>query len=161
MIHGLIDCLENGTVRKTCICEDPYSMEFMTACINHFIKHPDPLVVLVSNFKKLKKQTYTYDMVRLNSLSLEEEKLIDWVGDLDFDYGATMVIPYIDSKMPMTRTHFPILMDFLDQVYSKNHYHDIHGGNVMIDNYGNYKLVDLEGFVNAPLSNRVNNWITR
>jgi hypothetical protein len=162
MIHSVIDYIGNTVVRKTSICEDPYSMEFMEALINRFIMSHHDLVVPVFNYVKIKKLVYTYDMSRLNSLSKEEEKLVDLISDIEIKTNKPYdkIIPYLDDRHPIARDKFPGLVSFIETVYLENRYHDIHGGNVMIDHLGNYKLIDLEGFNSPPLSDIDNLWIT-
>ncbi len=159
MIHSLVDFLPENIVRKTCVCEDPYSMEFMGALINHFIKNPDPKVVPILNYKKIKKLMYVYEMPQLDLISPQEDQLIDEVGDAVFSHGkkACTVIEYAH---PGVREVFPVLFPFLEQIVLEDRYWDIHSGNIMIHN-GNYKLIDLEGFLNEPLNDSINDWITR
>jgi hypothetical protein len=52
-------------------------------------------------------------------------------------------------------------MTFLEKVISLDRYHDLHGENVMMDNDGDFRLIDIDGFNNPPLSLPENNWITR
>jgi hypothetical protein len=160
MIHGVIDFLKNGVVRKTCICENAYSMEYMDAVINHFIRHPDPMIVPVSNYRKVKKLMYTYDMTKLDQLSPEENDLVDELGDMHFDFGAK-ACSRLEMKHPGVREVFPVLFPFLEQVVSEEKYWDIHSGNIMVRNINDYRLIDLEGFVNEPLSDSSNDWIIR
>lgn len=160
MIHGVIDFLKDGTVRKTCICEDPYSMEFMEAAIKHFIAQPDPLVVPVSNYRRVKKLMYTYDMKKLEQLSPEEDNLVDTVGDMHFDVGDR-ACSIIEMRHPGVREVFPVLFPFLEQVISDGRYWDVHSGNILVQNINDYRLIDLEGFVNEPLSDPSNDWISR
>lgn len=159
MIHSLIDYLPNNIVRKTCVCEDPYSMEFMGVLINHFMKCPDPDVVPIFKYKKIKKLMYAYDMAQLELTSEQEDQLIDEVGDAAFSHGKR-ACTVVEFAHPGVREVFPTLFPFLEKIILEDKYWDLHSGNVMIHN-GNYKLIDLEGFLNEPLSNPKNDWINR
>lgn len=159
MIYSVIDFLDNNIVRKTSVCDSLYSMEFMTALLNHFINSPHSMIVPISNFKKVKKLMYTYDMIKLNPLTPEEDSLIDLVGEMEFDYGRR-ACHLLEMKHPGVREVYPVLFPFLETIIAENKYWDIHSGNIMkLDN--NYYIIDLEGFANEPLNDESNNWIIR
>jgi hypothetical protein len=57
---------------------------------------------------------------------------------------------------------YPKLMNFINTVFSQKRYTDIHSGNFMKDEDGEYRIIDLEGFSGgAPLNQPKNDWIIR
>lgn len=159
--------LEDGkTVRKTALCSEQHTLEFMEVLVNHFIRYPDPLVVPVFHFEVLansrNNQSYFYDMQRLGMLSLQEKDLVDRIGDLTDKHGPdAMSIPWLPLELYPERHSQPELFSYLQQVVRLNRYHDLHSGNVMIDEQESYRLIDLEGFSMYSLDHSANDWITR
>lgn len=154
---------DNQTVRKTVQCSEEYTLLFMEALVNHFIRQPDPLVVPVYRFEVLEKSRYkycySYDMQLLGMLSEEEKQFVDRVGDLYDKHGAdALSIPY--ELYPEKRS-LPQFFSYLKQVVELDRYHDLHSGNIMIDLDENYRIIDLEGFHYYTLNNSANDWITR
>lgn len=165
-----VQLISDGIIRKIERCSMEKSMIFMEALINHFIEWPDPMVVPVYNFKVLSNKrndyAYQYDMMRLGILTQEERNLIDHIGDLcdrrgmdAFDepspkeeYGTTLT---------QGEREFPQLFLFLKEVVRLNRYHDIHSGNILMDMDGDYRIIDLEGFLRTPLELPENDWISR
>lgn len=110
----------------------------------HMMQHPDPLVAPVLRCEKLSSETYSYDLPLMAKLTYSERRLIEYASDLDKGY------PSLWKKQK--KLHLPgrykhqKLMWFLRKVIMQDLYRDLHCGNVMRDRYGNYKLLDLEGF---------------
>jgi hypothetical protein len=167
------------TVRKTSLCTGDQALRFMEGLCKHLIAHPDPTIVPVYSFEYIgdganNTYKYQYDMMRLGSISETEEQIIWQVGDAwrsGLKYGIINPVEQFlpdkasSFKAPITVEQaweqYPELMKFLDGVVKLNRYHDLHGENVMLDNDAQYRLVDLEGFKNPPLSLSENDWITR
>lgn len=155
--NGPLKIVNYMTIRKTVRTKDKDIVIFMEALIHHFMDHPDPMVVPVYNFKVICKPydyLYSYDMKQLQCLTNKEKKLIDTIGDLYEEYGYEACDQYKDLENPK-------LMNFLHTLIKSGKYWDIHSGNILKDEYGNYKLIDLEGFLNCPLNHKSNNWISR
>jgi len=159
-----VELLDDGlTVRKTAQCSEEKTLRFMEALANHFIRHPDPMVVPVYSFEVLKKSKYeylyTYDMQRLGLLLPEERQLIDLIADLYDLHGKDAC--NLEWELYPGKHEFPKLFSFLSRVCQEDRYFDIHSGNVLGDEDGEYRLIDLEGFLRTPLELRENDWITR
>lgn len=154
---------DKRTIRKTVIYQAHKTLVFMKALVEHFIKHPDPLVVPVYSFEVIKESelgnnTYAYTMMRLGILSEAEEELIDFVGDMHDSYGAAACIQEV--KYPW-QDKCPELFSFLKTVVEQQRYWDIHSGNILMDPDGQYRLIDLESFIKTPLILDCNDWISR
>ena len=156
--------LDDGeTIRKTARCNEEKTIIFMENLVKHFIDYPDPTVVPVYRFETIKRTRheyiYSYDMMRLGILSEKERDLIDLVGDLHDSHGPDACV--LDHVIYPERIEFPELFSFLKFITQQQRYWDIHSGNILMDPDGNYRLVDLEGFLRTPLELDCNNWISR
>lgn len=155
------------TVRKEVTYTTLQGFLFQKALIRHFILHPDPMVVPVYHFEVLENQpstsggsygrfTYAYEMMRLGMLENDEKRIIEKAGSFRW-MGH---IP--DSELKLERKGYTKLIEFMEKVISMGRYDDIHGGNFLKDNDGDYRIIDLEGFDGfRPLEDPRNNWITR
>lgn len=159
-----IKLLDDGmTIRKTANCSMKASFVYIEALINHFIRNPDPKVVPVYDFKLLTYENgmhqYQYDMMRLGILSGQEKDLIDRAGDLLDMYGkrAFWQIDGVYSDFD----EYPELYAYLKDLIAEGRYYDLHSGNIMMDTDYNYRIIDLEGFLNLPLEKEANDWISR
>ena len=165
-----VKLLSDSVVRKTAACSRNDTMEFMSALINYFINHADPLVVPIYAFEQLPKKYdmyyYQYDMMRLGLLTPDERAFIEHVGSLT-DWRGKDAMNNLDVCDPcgvslyQNKEEYPELFDFLLTVVKQGRYFDIHSGNILMDNENNYLLIDLEGFQRTPLELYVNDWITR
>ena len=158
-----IKLLDKITIKKTVRYQAKKTLDFMKAIIEHFIKHPDPLVVPVYSFEVIKESelgnnTYAYTMMRLGILSETEKQLIDFVGDLHDSYGAGACL---QEMFYHGQDKQPELFSFLKAVVDQQRYWDIHSGNILMDPDGNYRLIDIEGFIKTPLILNCNDWISR
>jgi hypothetical protein len=160
-----INYLENTIVEKVAHCQSYNSLEFMEAITSHFIKNPDPHVVPVYSFniwrrdKANENYIYSYNMMRLKKISYNEKLLIDLVGNYYDKYGAGACLQNVSYYNAQER--LPLLFNFLKTITMQDRYYDIHSENIMTDNDGNYRLIDLEGFIKTPLAQDKNNWIKR
>ncbi len=135
------------------------------AVINHFIRIPDPMVVPVYSFEELEAHLdcqygtyrYAYTMKRLALLDYDEKRIIDefhsWSSEVERDHH--------NEWFRRGWREYPQLMDFMNVVYRQKRYRDLHGGNFLKDENGDYKIIDLEGFSTYPLDQSINDWITR
>ena len=128
-------------VRKKAYAHNEAKLYSIEAICQHFIHYPDPMVVPVYNFKILEKpifkhsrRLYQYDMKRLYMLNKEEKLLIND----NYRKGCH----YHDDK-----NGYPKLVKFMNKVIEQRKYLDIHDQNILKDEDGNYRLIDLEGFV--------------
>jgi hypothetical protein len=157
---------DGHTVRKTDFVHGYQAFEFMKSLVKHLQANPDPLIVSVSNFQFVRQQKqqywYSYDMARLDDITEEESHIVWAVGDA---WRAGFAEPWKKFKKDSQYTveyaweKYPKLMSFCQKVVKQNRYGDLHGENVMQDQNNNYRLIDLEGFLNPPLELISNNWI--
>lgn len=169
--YGLKYVGDGYTIRKTATCSGQMTLEFMQALCQHLIAHPDPMVVPVYQFQNLGSKAehnyqYSYDMMRLGELDTNERTIVWNVGNAwrakvpkpTRQFGSFDEKVYSVSK---AWDNYPELMKYLGKIVKQDRYHDLHGGNVMKGEEGNYFLIDLEGFLHTPLSLPSNNWIKR
>lgn len=162
---------DGWTVRKTATCKGNETFEFIKTLCQRLIVHPDPMIVPVYSFKYLGacadfSHKYQYDMRRLGDLSKEETETIWQVGDA-WRAGSSdptrifVPKPVFEGYIPADKAweKYPKLMHFLQEVIKLDRYHDLHGENVMMDEDENYRLIDVEGFLNPPLARPSNAWI--
>lgn len=156
-----VEILDNGNVRKVLTRRSEVWMEYMKALLNHFTKHPDPMVVPIYDYKILSESSYQYDMMRCGLLTEEERYLITLVSDLHDRYQIAACQVDFDPELIEYKEKCPKLFEFLKQVVEQDRYWDLHSGNILLNEDGEYCLIDLEGFMLLPLSKADNNWITR
>ncbi len=147
-----------AVVRKIALTSNRDHRDFVKALCQHFIAHPNPMMVPIYSFRDLSFGSggsyfrYCYDMKAMGMLSGDEKRIVDFMGDNPSPNHASI---------PGFRKMFPELMSFLELVINQNRYHDLHSGNVMLDEEENYRLVDVEGFLNSKkLDDPINKWIT-
>ena len=167
-----VTALDNGLIRKTEWYARQSQFEFIVALLEHVTKHPEPLIVPVYEYRILESGprdfTVSYDMMHCGILEKEERDFVDSVGEAwdlfhekvfeKLDAGACG--PYQDELRSGCQK-LPELAKFLRQVVDEGRYMDLHSGNVMRNQYADYVLIDLEGFVRTPLNAPYNNWIAR
>lgn len=149
----------DSIVRKTEHYASKHKLDYMWCLFNHFIIHPDPMVVPVVSYAILEKSSkyydydygYSYDMIRLGLLSEQEKDIINEVGDL-VDRHGSKAFDHINDKlecrtiMEQAQKDYPNLLIFLKELVKIGRYHDLHAGNIMLDLDENYRIIDLEGF---------------
>lgn len=160
--YGL-EYIDRNTVRKNGIFSLKNNRYFMEVLCNHLIHNPDPMVVPVLDFKmgsvKNGEYYYSYDMKALLDLYTEEKRIVNWVADHYEEEGLPS--QSVDAYIQQGWLEWPELMQFLEQWIAMQRHRDIHDGNIMIDEEGSYRLIDLEAFIHSPLDAPINNWITR
>lgn len=176
-----LEYIDSHTIRKREVCFGEETFHFMERLCKHLIAHPDPLIVPVYAFQREPSITYWktygkydigyayyYDMMRLHHIS-EMEKQIIWqvayakirgIQHPTREFSERPVYIY-KTIIPIEQAweQFPRLMTYLGEVVQVNRYHDLHGENVMLDHDAGYRLIDLEGFKNPPLSRPSNGWL--
>lgn len=160
---------DGWTVRKTTVCYGDEAFNFMKGLCKHLIAHPDPMIVPVYSFEYLGaysegRHRYSYDMMRLGDISRHEADIIWDVGDAWRSGSKDPLRIYRTNAKTQGEKNwqeYPKLMGFLQQIIQQERYYDLHGENIMMDTDENYRIIDLEGFSNPPLSNPSNAWITR
>ena len=162
-----IEYIDNGfRVRKTARCCGTETLKFIEALCHKLILQPDPMVVSVYDFKIIDMKSifdyvYSYDMKRLNDISDFEKNIIDEASlSKWFSPSLKSFRKSSNIDIDLAWDKYYLLMNFLTRVIDQDRYHDLHGGNIMKDNDGSYRLIDLEGFCNSPLSRPSNSWIT-
>jgi len=148
--YGL-EIVDDKTVKKTSQYSLLESAQQSGKVINHFINHPHPMVVPVYSYEYLgpderKLFTYSYTMKRLAVLSDEERQIIH--HSICYRHDANSV------PLALGRKHYPNLIEFMDTVLDNDMYYDLHPGNFLKDEVGDYKIIDLEGFLSFPVDNR-------
>jgi hypothetical protein len=161
---------DNGRIiRKVAGYSNLDALCFVKRLCQHFIRHPDPTVVPVLDFQDLGWQIdtdnffgfymYSYDMLALQDLSDHEKILIDkvkdhWFMDKEFPADAKT------ESILMGWHNHPELMTFLQSTMELGRYLDLHSGNIMADQDGHYRLIDIEGFLTYPLNDPKHVWIS-
>lgn len=160
-----IELIDDITVRKTGLASSDNALKYYQAVVNHFINYPDPMVVPVSNFQNYGKQSngcyqYSYDMMRMYILSEEEKNII---RDYYFDYDIQDLVIYqgVTRSRDLDIKNYSDIFSFLKKVYIDDRYNDLHNGNIMRNEIGDYRLIDLEGFscYEFDLTDPSNAWI--
>lgn len=166
-MHYGIKLLNDTTVLKQAVLGTRECFECIRKLCNHFILYPDPMVVPVYSFEfeelpnschpAYGTYKYSYTMKRLGMLSAGEKQLIEWMI-----YEKRMRLsPNAMRDLKEGMEHFPELSKFMKEVINMNRYSDMHSGNFLIDTDGSYKIIDIEGFIKAPLNCPENFWFTK
>lgn len=163
--HFGLTLVSDSRVRKEASFTTREAYLHTKAVINHFIRYPDPMVVEVYSFEEIEATldnkygtyVYAYEMKRLAMLDYEEKRIInefhDWDSEVQRDHH--------NEWFRKGWREYPNLMNFMNTVYRQKRYRDLHGGNFLKDENGEYKIIDLEGFSTYPLDQAINDWITR
>src|SRR5574338_467679 len=151
-----VEILENGNVRKKLVNRNPDWMKYMKALLNHFTKHPEPYVVPIYDYQILDESSYQYDMMRCGLLTDDERSFISIVGDLHDRYKIA-ACQVQDAELLQYKDKYPKLFQFLQMIVEQDRYWDIHSGNILMNEDGEYCLIDLEGYMRLPLLQAANN----
>jgi hypothetical protein len=89
---------------------------------------------------------YAYEMRRLPMLDKDEKDLITRLIAQYRPVTRDHVDPYIQRGW----REYPALVEFMNQVLYDGFYTDLHNGNFLKDEEGNYRIIDLEGFSQYP-----------
>lgn len=144
-----LELIGDSVVKKTGQFNRESSLHQMKRIVNHFIHNPDPLVVPVYEWfgddkKSAGYYEYSYTMKRLFILSQEEKAIVD----CSYYFYKEINLPskYSVNIIEQAKINHPELIKFCKQVVTEERYWDFHMGNVLKDELGDYKLIDLEGF---------------
>lgn len=164
------------TIRKTVLCSNEETLQFMQALCQHLMARPDPTIVPVYDFQYLGRKSnhsfqYSYDMKRLGDLTEGEKKSIwevvrakgAWANSKYCSAPTTDPLHKFRSDAEITPEQawmsYPQLMNYLTELIKRDRYYDLHDENIMRDEDYSYRIIDLEGFLNLPLSLPENDWI--
>lgn len=154
--YGL-EIISDSVVKKTAECSLIESYIQCQRIINHFIKNPDPLVVPVYDCQPLglvgdKWYSYSYTMKRLGILSEEEKRLISLCVSFDSTRKSYLTRkPELIKEFELAKEALPTMYSFMSEVLSQSRYKDLHPGNFLKDEFDDYKIIDLEGFLVYPV----------
>jgi hypothetical protein len=153
-----IELVNDLTIRKTAQFSSRGNFEWIQKLCNHLIANPHPMIVPIYRFEVLEEIPergnnqwgvfkYAYEMMRLPKLSREEKHALNTT--LSHRYR-----PDHPDLIPVKRDYLA-MYKFMQQVCDENNYTDLHDGNFLKDQEGNYRIIDLEGFARFPgLGNR-------
>lgn len=149
-----IELVNDMTIRKTAqFSHRPY-FDWIQKLVNHLIVNPDPMVVPVYRFEVLEDLPnaerswgsfkYAYEMMRLPKLTNDEKDALNDIISNRWKDQET------HPAVVKARKEFPELYTFMTKVMDDGYYTDIHDGNFLKDQEGNYRIIDLEGFSSYP-----------
>lgn len=117
--------------------------------LKYLRKNPHPTIVSILNCRRISNTDYSYHMPLMAQLSNSEAELVDLYtsGDSNSDYRKANL-----KRISFLKKKHPKLFQVIKKIASWKTYNDLHEGNVMRDQYGNYKLIDIEGFGFADYS---------
>lgn len=154
-----IEQVSINRIKKTSAFGDFSNLQMFEKVINHFINHPNEMVVPVYNYIYYgynSDHKYSYEMDMLLPLNYEEKDIIDTFADSlswNFDtckyyYSFEEVLTQNNRMQTIVskQKDYSDLFTFIKQVVDNAMYIDLHGGNIMIDTNDQYKLIDIEGF---------------
>lgn len=147
--YGL-QIIDDKTVKKTSQYSLFESVQQSEKVINHFINHPHSMVVPVYSYEYLGQDdrkffTYSYSMKRLAILSDEERQII---------HHCLCYRNQVTAILELGQQYYPDLIKFMNTILDNDMYYDRHPGNFLKDEVGDYKIIDLEGFLSFPVDNR-------
>jgi hypothetical protein len=111
--------------------------------LNYLKNNRHPSIVTILNCQSSAENSYSYEMPLMANLLESEKDLISLLSESE-EY-ASLKRQYRYKIYRLKKKH-PKLFHFLKRVMSWGVYNDLHSDNVMKDQYGNYKLIDIEGF---------------
>lgn len=162
-----IKLVNDQVVRKEYGFSDKESFNLVQRLCNHFINHPDPMVVPVLRFEVLEDSEknnqrfgtfkYAYEMKRLFMLSHEEKDIIETCIRSYFNSSLNKDNP--DARVQLAWKNNSKLVEFMKTVLEQGRYNDLHSGNFLKDENEDYKIIDLEGFMRYPANGQQNDWI--
>ena len=159
--------LDKTIIRKKATCSLQSTVDFVELICHRLIEREDPTIVPIFNFKRLKPvggaYTYYYDMQALLMLTHDEQMAIldasaSW-EDEELYPSQWQSSNLYHENLQKAWANCPLLMQFLDRLIKEDRYHDVHDGNIMIDEQDQYRIIDLEGFVWYPLDHPTNEWL--
>jgi len=149
-----IKLVNDRVIRKEAQFSTYKHFEFLSRLARHLIANPDPTVVPVYKFEVLEEAPegklwgtfrYAYEMMRLPMLSREEKSAINTFFQHRYNMNRSE-----DPYLLRDKREFPELAKFMSKVFDDDNYTDLHDGNFLKDEEGNYRIIDLEGFSRYP-----------
>ena len=145
--YGL-SLIGDSVVRKEAHYTRQESIDVLEKLAHYLIANPQPDIVPIYNFQRLPRKgvayRYQYDMMRLGLISDIEKDIINL---MERGWRSWNDLSHVIAGLPAYHVDYPGLIPFISKVIQEDRYHDIHGGNFMIDMEGNYRLIDIEGFI--------------
>jgi len=127
-------------VRKENSWFDDHRVDRTIQFLKYLRKNPHPTIVPILNWRRQSPNEYSYFMPLLAKLSDSETELVDLVTSGD-DYKRSN-----RHRIYRLKKNHPKLSQFIQKVNSWKTYLDLYEGNIRRDKYGNYKVIDIEGF---------------
>lgn len=120
---------------------EPIRARGMFALLSYLKNNPHPTIVTILDCNLVSSREYSYDMPLLAFLSNSERKLVNLLS-----LGSEASRQQNIKEIRLLEKKHPKITQVVKKINSWKVYGDLHGGNLMRDRYGNYKLIDLEGF---------------
>lgn len=144
--------IDNSRILKRAECSSESTFAYMQALCEHLIRTPHPEIVPVLSFHTVSKgffhYRYNYTMQKMNHLSNFEKSVIHiWSGINDVADSVTPKKYTEEEAESITKAGLEYCPKLVNLMEDWQHlYFDIHAGNIMKDDDGEYRLIDLEGF---------------
>lgn len=107
-------------------------------CLKYIKNNTNPITVKIFDYGLIGKDKYYYVMERLKPISNKHIEKFDQIGYRKF---------VTNQDISFDRKRFPKESSFLKNFYQYKYYQsDPNYGNIMVNKYGSYKLIDLETF---------------
>ncbi len=135
-------------------CENLYTATVAIQRIQRIYCNPNKYIVKIHSYN-FYKENYWYEMDKLYPLSEKEYSIFYeiFINQDEVHSGFTSEwILHLDKKYRKSRQHRKMLK-FLKRIRNLPITHlDLHGGNIMKDKAGNYKLIDVESIRHHKLT---------
>lgn len=130
-------------VRKENSWFDDSRVDRTVRFLKYLRKNPHPTIVTILNYRRISPNDYSYFMPLMAELSNSESELVDLYtsGEHNSDYRRAN-----RKRISYLKTKHPKLFQVIQKIESWRTYLDLHEGNLMRDQYGNYRVIDIEGF---------------
>lgn len=134
---------DNKSVCKTDTWYDERRVDRTFEFLTYLKDNGHPTIVSILSCCRISSTQYEYTMPLMAELSNSETELVDVFssGVSNPDYRAAN-----RHRVYRLKKKHPKLFQVIKKINSWKTYIDLHEGNVMRDQYGNYKVIDIEGF---------------
>jgi len=132
--------IDDKTVRKIDSWGDQVRVHQTIELLTYLKNNPHPTIVPILDCRKISSTEYSYDMPLMAMLSESESELVSLYSD------GPAARHNEHKKLLCLKNKHPKLFQVVKKLDSWETYVDLHEGNVMRDRYGNYRLIDIEGF---------------
>lgn len=150
---AIIDIYDGNKIIKYANAPNQNVINFLENFINKLIKNPDDNIVDVYEFNRNKNLNYQYIMDWLHPLNQEEKAIVTILSGIQTyrQQHAGIKPKFVGEEKTNiilnAKKNYRSLYDFINEENERKRYFDFHEHNVMKDSFGNYKFIDLEGFV--------------